>query len=337
MCEQPCQGQTGIINSTKPSEWMHHIPLLSEHVKSKKQSSNMCNSNKTPSFTKASPDVSPKSKLKLPSLSCYSTIPYRVLMTRSSQHENPNLCKVSLVNNCDTKKLSFNDTHRESSNRPTTRYKNKDPVCPDEATIRQGQQANAMGALPGLDAAFSARNGSVLSSCNVLKRDLHEGLCPISTTGRIDGAPGFRMVPQFNVGTVAQVSSRGMQGILNHTCRSYTGVVVWVNLREEALILLHGEPYTVRMHSAPFEPYYNQGITSERMAEMEEILKGEVLLEAMHQGGNVEVCYESSGGLIQYQWMAASPDSVTTLADMAALTPCKAKLQVGVPPAPRAI
>ena len=161
------------------------------------------------------------------------------------------------------------------------------------------------------------RQGDVLGRRTILKRDLWEGLFTRrDMIGVMSGAPYFRMIPKFNIGGVAQANLFGIQTVVNEIYKVYTGPLLWINLREEAMAYINGRSYIIRQEANPSEPIRNPGITADRITAMEEKLKREILAEAAQHGGNVCVHKENTTGKMGLLWEAVNrPDSVHTMAE----------------------
>ena len=90
------------------------------------------------------------------------------------------------------------------------------------------------------------RAGSVLTSNTILKLDhwASEFTLPVV----IEGAPNFRRVGDAQeVYAVAQPTARALLPIIEHVSRECRHThIVWLNVREEPLVYINGDPYVLR-------------------------------------------------------------------------------------------
>ena len=146
---------------------------------------------------------------------------------------------------------------------------------------------------PSEDAiVIKTRAGTVLSANTILKIDhwpLHANarhgapaLIPLA------GAPNFRQVPTApesaaTIYAVAQPTAAALPRILAHIKQQHPGAArcVWVNVREEPIVYINGEPYVLRdQHASLRNIKAYSGISARRLEQMELRLKYDVLAEA---------------------------------------------------------
>jgi protein-tyrosine phosphatase len=168
--------------------------------------------------------------------------------------------------------------------------------------------------LPDPDDVVMEREGDILGHQFVLKRDLFDAaFAKRDTVGVMCGAPGFRLIPRFNIGAVSQAHISGIRTILNEIVKQWDGPIVWVNLREEPVIYLNNRSYIVRSATDAREPLETPGIKGPRLEHLEAKLRLEVLKESRRFGGNVIVHKEAHNGAVEAQWESIDDAGVHTL------------------------
>lgn len=172
--------------------------------------------------------------------------------------------------------------------------------------------------MPGPEEVENDRQGDVLNSKSILKRDLYDAaFTRRDQVGVMAGAPYFRMVPKFNVGGVAQAHTSGIRAALNEVRKVYSsGPIVWVTLREEPVLYVNGRSHIIRSVEHPLKPVAIVGISGSRIAHIETKLKAEVLAESQLNGGNICVHRETANGNIDMLWEAVEEESVATLTEV---------------------
>lgn len=168
--------------------------------------------------------------------------------------------------------------------------------------------------LPSPSETTLSRRGDVLSGPFILKLDLQDALRDRSgPMGMIAGAPYFRIVPKFNIAGVAQATASAVKTIVNELRRAHIeSPIIWVNLRDEPLVYIHNNAYIVRERARPLEAIIIPNATGRSIEMVERKLKCEVLAEALANGGNVSIWAEGKDGVVEDQWVSASPQSVFT-------------------------
>merc|ERR1712020_882222 len=66
---------------------------------------------------------------------------------------------------------------------------------------------------------------------------------------KVDGCPNFRRVPGYKVYCCGQPTAAGFENALNKACGEIypkTGKIVWVNMRQEPVVYVNGEPLCAR-------------------------------------------------------------------------------------------
>ncbi|KNC46827.1 uncharacterized protein AMSG_03258 [Thecamonas trahens ATCC 50062] len=152
------------------------------------------------------------------------------------------------------------------------------------------------------DLLVSARRGDVLTPSMVLKSDAYPGSRAWGLTPRVSGAPNFRRAYQFPLFGVAQPTAAGMRAVLR-LAAARSGIIHWVNLREEAMIYLNMTPYVLRSADDPLANLQNlRGISAERLDALEAKLKADVVAEARRYGSMILVHKEVEPGRVLAMW-----------------------------------
>ncbi|CAI5457453.1 unnamed protein product [Closterium sp. Yama58-4] len=166
------------------------------------------------------------------------------------------------------------------------------------------------------DAVLRARRGAVLGRGSILKLSLFPGLQPsaLNYSIQIPHVPNYFEAPGYPVHSMATPTVQGAQAVLAHlgavpqptptppaaaTTGGSTGEadgkaeargeaeVVIVDLREEAVVYVHGKPFVLRDAHQPAAALKHVGIAGSAVAAMEERLKADILQEAARCGGMV--------------------------------------------------
>ena len=197
------------------------------------------------------------------------------------------------------------------------------------------------------------RNGAVLRAHAMLKLDRFPGDQSKALPVLVPGAPNLRQprplngcpksrYPVYGVGTpdAAAICEVLRLASTSETISSSSGGgpevrrVVWINMREEPYVYIHGQPFVLRDVSKPFanlEEY--AGINASRLEDVERALARDVLLEAQANGGRVRTCVEGDGGSIDesaWQYVRGDEDVATPRTVMErAIMAASADLQTG--------
>jgi hypothetical protein len=150
--------------------------------------------------------------------------------------------------------------------------------------------------LQEIQEAISKRNGAVLSAYIILKSDQYPSLHSSSLPQLLPGAPNFRQAdlhaPVFGTG-ISSVS--GICATLDTVGANKGGqrCAVCINLREEPVLYINGNPYVLREAAGAYTNMKEYGgIDAPRLEDLEKRLKAEVLAEAQRMGGRVHVLRE---------------------------------------------
>lgn len=156
---------------------------------------------------------------------------------------------------------------------------------------------------PPADPLLVMRNraGSVLTGNTILKLDhwASEFTLPVV----IPGAPNFRRIDAQEIYAVAQPTAKSLTSIIEHVSRENKNThIVWLNVREEPLVYINGDPYVLRDQYATvrnIKAY--SGITADRLEMMESRLKEDVIHE-LEAYDNKLLLHQESNGVLQVRW-----------------------------------
>ncbi|KAI9087238.1 hypothetical protein K1719_030873 [Acacia pycnantha] len=166
-----------------------------------------------------------------------------------------------------------------------------------------------------LEQVMKARGGSVLGKKTILKSDHFPGCQNKRLSPQIEGAPNYRQADSLHVHGVAIPTIDGIQNVLKHIGGQIGGrraQVLWINLREEPVVYINGRPFVLRDVERPFSNLEYTGINRERVEQMEDRLKEDILLEAARYGNKILVTDELPDGQMIDQWEPVSCNSVKT-------------------------
>jgi protein-tyrosine phosphatase len=165
---------------------------------------------------------------------------------------------------------------------------------------------------------IKSRAGSVLVPHTILKSDLWFAEYKLASV--LAGAENFRQVHGFPVYGVAQPRVEGIRQILAAVRRSIPAgdQICWVNIREEPLIYIHGDPYVLRDRFGSLRNMKSfQGIPASRLEQMELRLKDDILNEAQAYANTLLVHTEDADGNIFPIWEAVDgPAEVATISEV---------------------
>lgn len=134
------------------------------------------------------------------------------------------------------------------------------------------------------------RDGKVLTSYSILKQDYRLESTSNARFPRLMGAPNF-----FGSNNLYSLGQPTVSGIESSLVAFGKSEFVWMNLREEPVIYLNGDPFVLRDVSRPFANISSfGGISSENIEEFEKRLKADVLEESTRNRGFVWVHEEMS-------------------------------------------
>merc|ERR1711992_229185 len=107
---------------------------------------------------------------------------------------------------------------------------------------------------------------------------------------KVDGCPNFRRVPGYKVYCCGQPTAAGFENALNKACGEIypkTGKIVWVNMRQEPVVYVNGEPLCARPPNKIGEYAELGDVTRDGIkADEQEFVK--VLEEKAKEGGKLK-------------------------------------------------
>lgn len=156
-------------------------------------------------------------------------------------------------------------------------------------------------------ALVKGRSGSVLSSQTILKMDHYwiDSNATDSNQTVIRGAPNFRHLPgDYPIYATAQPTLGALNMIIDEMrVRSGKGKICWINVREEPLVYIKGDPFVLRDQHATLRNIRSyKGITWMRLEQMEMRLKDDIMSEAKVHGHQILLHVESQGHQVQPRW-----------------------------------
>ncbi|KAI9320761.1 inositol hexakisphosphate-domain-containing protein [Dichotomocladium elegans] len=176
---------------------------------------------------------------------------------------------------------------------------------------------------------LKARTGVVLTSQTILKVDFwrishlqsdsFKEKIQLHHTFLIEGATNFRRIENTHVYGVAQPTVDGVRKVVRQllTDRPRNEKILWINLREEPIIYINGIPYVLR------DRYFTlrnirvyKGITGDRLEQLEERLKEDVIREIINYDGRILLHGEDSNGNVQSAWEEVDVDDVQTVREV---------------------
>lgn len=128
---------------------------------------------------------------------------------------------------------------------------------------------------------------------------------------KIEGVPNYRKLPGYNIHGMGQPTIEGWREILTKVGANEKPVV-WVNLREEPVIYVKGEPHCVREHEFPHHNVEAEGITREGVELAEQGLKDRFLDQMSVLKGHLWLNDEDPDGTINGAWWRANPSEIQT-------------------------
>ena len=166
------------------------------------------------------------------------------------------------------------------------------------------------------------RSGVVLRPGLLLKCDIWPEFAERSAGLPVRGTVNFRRVPGTNIFATAQPTVEGIHNILGTVIErlpaspSGQHVVTWINLREEPLVYISGRPYCLRERGLSLRNIRDySGIQSDRLAQLEERLLGDVVAELNAGDGKLLVHTEAEHGVVPL-WEDAHRGDIATVQDV---------------------
>lgn len=151
------------------------------------------------------------------------------------------------------------------------------------------------------------RSGSVLARQTILKSDHFETGQNARLDIHLQGAPNFRLA-DLNIFGVAQPTVPGIKTILTllqcHPDSPKPRLpTLWISAREEPLIYINRKPFVIRDAKSPYQNINSyQGIRTDRLEQMEQRLKQDLLEERTLWNGLVLIHEERDSKTIVPVW-----------------------------------
>ncbi|KAJ3072961.1 hypothetical protein HDU98_002548 [Podochytrium sp. JEL0797] len=172
------------------------------------------------------------------------------------------------------------------------------------------------------------RHGNVLVQHTILKVDQwivesHESQIPI------DGVLNFRKIPHFSVYGAAQPSIHGLVNMMKALTAQHSDTtnpnldpktkVCWINLREEPICYVNGQPYVLRDKSFTLRnTKAYSGIAASRLEAIELQLKDDIVSELGNFDDKILIHVEQDN-VIHPVWEECTPEYVLTARDVVEL------------------
>lgn len=164
------------------------------------------------------------------------------------------------------------------------------------------------------------RTGIVLRSGLLLKRDVWREFAHQEDALCVRGAVNFRRVQHTNIFGTGQPSVDGIRNLLLTVLDSIPApqaeqrTVLWINLREEPLVYVNGRPYCLRQRELSLRNITDySGITPERLAQLEERLRQDVVQELSASDNKLLLHTETEDGTIVPLWEDVEPSDIATV------------------------
>ncbi|MBI3928262.1 MAG: hypothetical protein HY319_22145 [Armatimonadetes bacterium] len=167
--------------------------------------------------------------------------------------------------------------------------------------------------------AVPGREGSILNSNRILKRDQYPGVHQSALQGSgqppIPGAPNYRNPHETTLHGLGQPTIQGLRAVLAASGAGpggSGGPALWINLREEPVIYIDGQPLCLRDRRFPLGNLTATSISGRNLEEIEENLRQEVLAEAERNHGRIALHDESADGRLTQRELLLDPERVQT-------------------------
>ena len=204
------------------------------------------------------------------------------------------------------------------------------PHFPDSMPDAEGLARIAkVVATRGASCAWPGVTGLAIQQANlpqnwICKRDQYPGIHnkKIQSSGRthpaqplIEGAPNYRKLTGHKIHGMGQPTIEAWREVLKRAGADKKPVV-WVNLREEPVVYVKGEPHCVREHDLPHHNLVAEGITTVGVELAEEGLRNRFMEQMDVLKGHLWLNDEERDGSINGSWWRAHPDEVQTPRDV---------------------
>ncbi|KAI8638964.1 inositol hexakisphosphate-domain-containing protein [Parasitella parasitica] len=135
----------------------------------------------------------------------------------------------------------------------------------------------------------------------------------------VEGGSNFRRIKHTHVYGIAQPTVDGLRTVIRQllTDQPKNNKIQWINLREEPIIYINGIPYVLR------DRYFTlrnikvyKGITGERLEQLEERLKQDVIREALNYDGRILLHGEDKDGNVLAAWEEVDSNDIMTVREV---------------------
>ncbi|KAF9510295.1 hypothetical protein BS47DRAFT_1373349 [Hydnum rufescens UP504] len=167
------------------------------------------------------------------------------------------------------------------------------------------------------DHVVKNRDGIILRPSTLLKSDQwrRESRKVQSTIG-VRGTINFRNIPGTNIYALGQPTVEAISGVLDRIRLSHPTAerIYWLNLREEPIVYINGNPYCLRRESFSLRNMKDYGgISASRLEILEERLKSDVTAELQTFENRLLLHTETSSGAVIPVWEDVEPNDVADL------------------------
>ncbi len=128
---------------------------------------------------------------------------------------------------------------------------------------------------------------------------------------KLEGVPNYRKIPGHNIHGLGQPTLEGWREVLKKVGADKKPVV-WVNLREEPVIYIKGQPHCVRELEFPHHNVEAEGITREGVELAEQGLKDRFLDQMAVLKEHIWLNDEDPDGTINGAWWRVKPSEIQT-------------------------
>ncbi|KAG1059509.1 hypothetical protein G6F42_028289 [Rhizopus arrhizus] len=148
------------------------------------------------------------------------------------------------------------------------------------------------------------------------KKYLHLAVSQRHHVFLVEGGSNFRRIKHTHVYGIAQPTVDGLRTVIRRllTDQPKNDKIQWINLREEPIIYINGIPYVLR------DRYFTlrnikvyKGITGERLEQLEERLKQDVIREVLNYDGRILLHGEDKDGNVLAAWEEVDTNDIMTV------------------------
>ncbi|KAL7413408.1 inositol hexakisphosphate-domain-containing protein [Mrakia frigida] len=162
------------------------------------------------------------------------------------------------------------------------------------------------------------RSGIILRASTLLKSDQWLTKTASSSDG-VRGAVGFRQIPGSNIYAIGQPTEDAIGSVLSKIKERSpsANALLWLNLREEPLVYINGQPFCLRKESLSLRNIKDySGVSASRLEVLEDRLKGDVTTELRSFEGCLLLHSETADGDVVPVWEDCDEGSVSSVRDV---------------------